>query len=122
MCFSIYLSISVHISVYLCYISAYSHLSSKDVPRDLLQNERLESFWGGLWLGIQPFLFLKQNQKNQCIFNEKYKNIQKIHSAIPCKAFRSEPCFVHFVYKSMEKAPKPNRRKAFRSGRVALFG
>ena len=38
------------------YISLYSHLSSKDVPHDLLQNERLESFCHGLWLGIQ-FVF-----------------------------------------------------------------
>ena len=49
----------VYICVHFCifvYISVYSHLSSKDAPRDLLQNERLESFCGGLWLGIQPFL------------------------------------------------------------------
>ena len=70
-----YLYLFVYICAHLCifaYISVYSHLSSKDAPRDLLQNEHIESFWGGLWLGIQPFLFLKQNQKNQCIFNEKY--------------------------------------------------
>ena len=56
----VYLHIFVYICVYLrifAYISVYSHVSSKDAPRDLLKNERLESFWGGLWLSIQPFLF-----------------------------------------------------------------
>ena len=39
------------------YISVYSHLSPKDAPRDLLQNERLERSWGGLWLELWPFLY-----------------------------------------------------------------
>ena len=55
-----YICIFVYLCVYLCtflYISVYSHLSSKDAPRDLLQNERLESFCGGLSLGIRPFFF-----------------------------------------------------------------
>ena len=39
------------------YISVYSHLSSNDAPRDLLQNERLERSWGGLWLELWPFLY-----------------------------------------------------------------
>ena len=38
------------------YIFVYiSLLSSKDAPRDLLQNEHLESFWGGLQLVIRLF-------------------------------------------------------------------
>ena len=38
-------------------ISLYSHLSSKDAPHDLLQNKRLETSWGGLWLELWPFLY-----------------------------------------------------------------
>ena len=63
LCIFVYLCICVYICVHFCifvYISVYSHLSPKDAPRDLLQNERLESFWGGLWLELWPFLYFHQ--------------------------------------------------------------
>ena len=31
-------------------------MPSNECPRDLLPNERFESFWDALWLGIGPFL------------------------------------------------------------------
>ena len=59
LCGSVFGCFSVLLSTFLA-----THLSSKDAQRDLLQNERLESFWGGLWLGTQPLLPLSQT-KNQ---------------------------------------------------------
>ena len=47
--------ICIHFYIFV-YISVYSHLSSKDAPRDLLQNEGLENSWGGLWLELWLFL------------------------------------------------------------------
>ena len=58
----IYLCMFVYICVHFCifvYISVYTHLSPKDAPRDLLQNERLERSWGGLWLELWPFLYFR---------------------------------------------------------------
>ena len=52
----LFMYICVHFCI-LVYISVYSHLSPKDAPRDLLQNERLEKSWGGLWLELWPFLY-----------------------------------------------------------------
>ena len=62
----IYLCTFVYICVHFCifvYISVYSHLSSKDAPRDLLQNEHLEKSWGGLWLELWPFLYFHLGRK-----------------------------------------------------------
>ena len=62
LCIFVYLCICVYICVHFCifvYISVYSHLSSNDAPRDLLQNERLERSWGGLWLELWPFLYFR---------------------------------------------------------------
>ena len=61
----------MNICIHFCicvYISVYSHLSSKDAPRNLLQNECLESFCGGLWLGIRPFLFFVDFSLNWWMF------------------------------------------------------
>ena len=31
-------------------------MPSNDAQRNLLRNRVIESFWGALWLGIEPFL------------------------------------------------------------------
>ena len=42
-------------------------MPSIDARRNLLPNERLESFWDGLWLGIGPFLYKYRDPADLCI-------------------------------------------------------
>ena len=57
--FCIFVYICLHVCIFV-HIFVYSHLSSNDAPRDSLQNERLETYWGGLWLELWPFLYFRE--------------------------------------------------------------
>ena len=120
----LYLCIFVCMCIHFCifvYISVYSHLSSKDAPRDLLQNERLESFWGGLWLGIQPFFVFKAKSKKSMHFQWKVQKYIKNTPQYHARPFGQSRVLSILFIKAWKRRPNATGARPFGMGEYPFW-